>query len=119
MAIVVPNVEAVKTWAVSNNVPGTLTVLCNNQEVKQLVMSDMIALGKEAGLKSFEQVKFFEKPNRKPSLEFEYFQVKDIYLHPDPFSVQNQLLTPTFKSRRPQIRNYFKPQLDDMYKTLD
>ncbi|CAO1443606.1 unnamed protein product [Diamesa tonsa] len=38
-----------------------------------------------AGLKSFENV-------------------KDIYLHPDLFSVQNQLLTPTFKSRRPQIK---------------
>lgn len=47
------------------------------------------------------------------------FQVKDIYLHPDPFSVQNGLLTPTFKSRRPQIKNYFAPQLEDMYKHLD
>lgn len=68
--------------------------------MKNLIMNDLNLLGKEAGLKSFEQV-------------------KDIYLHPDPFSVQNQLLTPTFKSRRPQIRSYFKPQLDDMYKLLD
>lgn len=58
MAIVVPNVETVKAWAVSNNIPGTLTVLCNNQEVKHMIMSDMIALGRDAGLKSFEQVKF-------------------------------------------------------------
>lgn len=45
-------------------------------------------------------------------------QVKDIYLHPDPFSVQNGLLTPTMKSKRPQIKSYFKPQLDDMYSKL-
>lgn len=48
-----------------------------------------------------------------------YLKVKDIYLHPDPFSVQNGLLTPTFKTKRPQLKNYFKPQLEDMYKSLD
>lgn len=47
------------------------------------------------------------------------FQVKDIYLHPDPFSVQNGLLTPTLKAKRPEIRNYFKPQIEDMYKQLE
>lgn len=46
-------------------------------------------------------------------------QVKDVYLHPDPFSVQNGLLTPTFKVKRPQLKSYFKPQLEDMYKHLD
>lgn len=56
VAIVVPDVEVVKTWAVENNIPGTLTVLCNHPEVKNLILNDMIALGKEFGLKSFEQV---------------------------------------------------------------
>jgi len=46
------------------------------------------------------------------------FQVKDIYLHPDPFSVQNGLLTPTLKSKRPQLKAYFKPQIEDMYSKL-
>lgn len=52
---------------------------------------------------------------------FNYFrtQVKDIYLHPDPFSVQNGLLTPTMKSKRPQLRAYFKPQIEDLYQQLD
>lgn len=45
-------------------------------------------------------------------------KVKDIYLHPDPFSVQNGLLTPTFKTKRPQLKAYFKPQLEDMYNKL-
>jgi long-chain acyl-CoA synthetase len=53
---VVPNVETVKAWASSNNIPGTLTVLCNNAEIKNLILSDMTTLGKDAGLKSFEQV---------------------------------------------------------------
>ncbi|XP_055923850.1 long-chain-fatty-acid--CoA ligase 5 isoform X1 [Eupeodes corollae] len=100
VAVVVPDVDVLKTWAQENAVKGTLSVLCNNPDVKNLIMNDMIAWGKQGGLKSFEQV-------------------KDIYLHPDPFSVQNGLLTPTYKTKRPQLKSYFKPQLEDMYKHLD
>lgn len=100
VAVVVPDVDVLKCWAHENNIRGTLSVLCNNPKVKDLILNDMMNWGKQADLKSFEQV-------------------KDIYLHPDPFSVQNGLLTPTFKTRRPQLKSYFKPQLDDMYKHLD
>lgn len=34
-----------------------MSVLCNNAEVKHLIMNDMIMLGKDAGLKSFENVR--------------------------------------------------------------
>lgn len=57
MAIVVPNVDVIKCWALENNIPGTLTVLCNDSNVKELIVSDMLAWGKEGGLKSFEQVR--------------------------------------------------------------
>ncbi|XP_055385680.1 long-chain-fatty-acid--CoA ligase 5 isoform X2 [Condylostylus longicornis] len=100
VAVVVPDVENLKFWAKENNIHGTLSILCNNSKVKKLIMHNMLETGKKSGLKSFEQV-------------------KDIYLHPDPFSVQNGLLTPTFKTKRPQLKSYFKPQLDDMYKHLD
>ncbi|XP_045113727.1 long-chain-fatty-acid--CoA ligase 1-like isoform X2 [Portunus trituberculatus] len=99
VAIVVPEVESVKGWAREQDIPGTLSVLCANPHVKQLIMDDITNLGKAAGLKSFEQA-------------------KDIYLHPDLFSVQNGLLTPTLKSKRPQLKKYFTPQIDDMYAKL-
>ncbi|XP_046752947.1 long-chain-fatty-acid--CoA ligase 5 isoform X3 [Diprion similis] len=99
VAIVVPDVDVVKCWASENRIPGTLSVLCANPEVKRLILDDMQAWGREGGLKSFEQV-------------------KDIYLHPDPFSVQNGLLTPTLKTKRPQLKAYFKPQLEDLYQHL-
>lgn len=54
----VPDVDVIKCWASENGILGTLSVLCNNAEVKQLIIDDMIAWGKEAGLKSFEQVGF-------------------------------------------------------------
>ncbi|XP_014474921.1 PREDICTED: long-chain-fatty-acid--CoA ligase 5 isoform X2 [Dinoponera quadriceps] len=100
IAIVIPDVDVIKCWALENGIPGTLSVLCANPEVKRLILDDMLAWGKEAGLKSFEQV-------------------KDIYLHPDPFSVQNGLLTPTLKTKRPQLKAYFKPQIEDLYQHLD
>ncbi|XP_037972820.1 long-chain-fatty-acid--CoA ligase 5 isoform X2 [Plutella xylostella] len=100
VAVVVPDVDVVKCWALEHGIKGTLSALCENPKVKSLIMEDMMQWGKTAGLKTFEQV-------------------KDIYLHPDPFSVQNGLLTPTLKAKRPEIRNYFKPQIEDMYKQLE
>lgn len=57
MAIVVPDVDTVKSWAIENGIPGTLTVLCNDPNVKELIMNDLLAWGRQGGLKSFEQVR--------------------------------------------------------------
>lgn len=56
MAVIVPDVEVIKQWASENKIGGTLSVLCAHPEVKRLIMDDMILWGKEAGLRSFEQV---------------------------------------------------------------
>lgn len=56
MAVVVPDVDVLKCWATENSIHGTLSVLCNNPAVKQLIMNDMFAWGKQVGLKTFEQV---------------------------------------------------------------
>lgn len=65
VAIVVPDVDVIKCWASENGIPGTLSVLCNHPEVKQLIFDDMLSWGKEGSLKSFEQVikhhKHFER----------------------------------------------------------
>lgn len=42
-------------------------------------------------------------------------QVKDLYLHPEMFSVSNGLLTPTLKSRRVDLRRVFSEQIAQMY----
>jgi long-chain acyl-CoA synthetase len=56
VAVVVPEVDTVKAWARANGVPGTLSVLCADADVKDLILADITQLGKDAGLKSFEQV---------------------------------------------------------------
>ena len=46
---------------------------------------------------------------------FILFQVMDIALIPDPFTVELDLLTPTFKNKRPQLRKYFADQITALY----
>ncbi|KAM4579142.1 long-chain-fatty-acid--CoA ligase 1 [Fundulus diaphanus] len=98
VGIVVPDREVFVDWAKERGFVGSYQELCQNPDVKNAVLEDMRDVGKEAGLKSFEQV-------------------KDLYLHPEMFSVANGLLTPTLKSRRADIRRVFQEQLANMYKT--
>ena len=42
-------------------------------------------------------------------------QVRDIMLHPEMFSVQNGLLTPTLKAKRVELRSHFRDQIDELY----
>ncbi|XP_037537041.1 long-chain-fatty-acid--CoA ligase 1 [Nematolebias whitei] len=99
VGIVVPDKEVFVNWAKERGFVGSYEELCQNPDVKNAVLADMRSLGKEAGLKSFEQV-------------------KDLYLHPETFSMANGLLTPTLKSRRADIRRVFQEQLSSMYKTI-
>uniref|UniRef100_A0A663F4V5 Long-chain-fatty-acid--CoA ligase n=1 Tax=Aquila chrysaetos chrysaetos TaxID=223781 RepID=A0A663F4V5_AQUCH len=99
VGIVVPDSEVMPGWAKKRGFDGTYTELCKNKELQQAIMEDMVRLGKESGLHSFEQV-------------------KAIYIHSDMFSVQNGLLTPTLKAKRPELRDYFKKQIEELYSSI-
>ncbi|XP_026543215.1 long-chain-fatty-acid--CoA ligase 6 isoform X1 [Notechis scutatus] len=99
VGIVVPDAEVMPGWAKKRGFHGTFTDLCNNEELKHAIMEDMVQLGKESGLHSFEQV-------------------KAVFIHSEMFSVQNGLLTPTLKARRPELREYFKKQIEDLYSSI-
>lgn len=84
------------------------------------MLETMRAIGKEAGLKSFEQVRvemnwIWPKSTLLLMSHLVFRQVKDIYLHPEVFSIANGLLTPTLKSRRADIRRAFQEQLEKLY----
>ncbi|XP_060736644.1 long-chain-fatty-acid--CoA ligase 6 isoform X1 [Tachysurus vachellii] len=96
IGIVVPDPEVFVNWVKERGIVGSYEELCQNPDVKKAVLEDMTAVGKKAGLKSFEQV-------------------KDLYLHPEMFSISNGLLTPTLKSKRVDLRRVFSEQIAHMY----
>ncbi|XP_064333631.1 long-chain-fatty-acid--CoA ligase 1 isoform X3 [Camelus dromedarius] len=99
IAIVVPDAETVGPWARKRGFQGSFEELCRNKDVRKAILEDMVRLGKDSGLKSFEQV-------------------KGISLHPELFTIDNGLLTPTMKAKRPELRNYFRSQIDELYSTV-
>jgi long-chain acyl-CoA synthetase len=98
VAIVVPDEEPVRAWAESN-IPDSvnnLSDLCKREELRSEVMSEIERLSKLNGLHGFETI-------------------KAVYLEPNIFSVEKDLVTPTFKLKRQQLKNYYSKQIEDMY----
>ena len=59
-------------------------------------MEALAARAKAAKLKGFERI-------------------SAVHLAPEPFSVDNDLMTPSFKLKRPQLQKRFQQDIDDMY----
>jgi len=96
VAIVVPDPEAILPWAKKREMNGDFETLCKGQALKEELMKEIKEIGKEAGLKSFEQV-------------------KDIFVCSKQFTLEDGLLTPTFKTKRPALRMHFQQTIDDIY----
>ncbi|KAI1717755.1 AMP-binding enzyme domain-containing protein [Ditylenchus destructor] len=99
VGIVIPDPETVPDAALmelSTEGSRSLEDLCRNTKIKKFILDDMVSIGKNAGLHSFEQA-------------------KDIHLSADPFTIENDLLTPTLKSKRPKLKTRYQAEIDDMY----
>lgn len=96
VGVVVPDPDSAVIWAKKRKLQGTYEDLCKNKDFKNAILEDLLKLGKDAGLKTFEQV-------------------KDIALYPEMFSIQNGLLTPTLKAKRTELRKYFQKHIDELY----
>uniref|UniRef100_A0A4W5K1V4 Long-chain-fatty-acid--CoA ligase n=1 Tax=Hucho hucho TaxID=62062 RepID=A0A4W5K1V4_9TELE len=99
VAIVVPDPETMPAWALKKGMEGSYRDLCKNTVLKKAIMEDLQRLGKASGLHSFEQV-------------------KNIHIHNEQFSIQNGLLTPTLKAKRPELREFFKEKIEDLYENI-
>ncbi|KAI9103146.1 hypothetical protein DFS34DRAFT_607642 [Phlyctochytrium arcticum] len=100
VCVVVPDAEAFVPWVKSTlGFNGSLEEACNSIAVRDAVMKDMVALGKKAGLLSLEIP-------------------KAIVLKAEPMSVENGLLTPTFKTKRNIAKRFYQKELDAMYEEL-
>lgn len=73
--------------------------LCKTKELKEAIMNDIHKVSKECGLHGFEQV-------------------RAIYVEATPFSVENDLMTPTFKLKRNKIRDRYEKEIAQLYAEL-
>ncbi|XP_077447793.1 long-chain-fatty-acid--CoA ligase 6 [Stigmatopora argus] len=99
VGIVVPDPEVMPSWAKKKGILGTYKDLCKNTELKKAILEDLVRLGKASSLRSFEQV-------------------KNIYIHSEMFSIQNGLLTPTLKAKRPELREFFNEKIEQLYSAI-
>jgi long-chain acyl-CoA synthetase len=102
VGVVVPDVEVAKMWAQEHGLEGeeaTKAKILENAEYQKDVREDMERVAKEAQLRGFERV-------------------KNVHFHPKQFSSDDDLITPTFKLKRPQLKAYFQPQLEELYREL-
>jgi long-chain acyl-CoA synthetase len=99
VSVVVPNRAKVVEFLNSKNIE------CNkdncheyfeNEELKKEILKDMETLGRKSDFKGFEII-------------------KKVYLSPEPFTVENDLCTPTLKIRRHIAVKRFKEILDKLY----
>ena len=96
VAVVVPNEAQVLAFAEENKLAGGYAELCADDKVKKFVQDELTKTGRAGKLKGFEIA-------------------KAVHLTAVPFSVEDDLLTPTFKMKRPQFLKFFKAEVDAMY----
>merc|ERR1712242_200888 len=74
----------------------------NKDAIKKWVMADLQSVEKEGQLKRFERIKdvFLE------------FEIDDLL---QGFNVDNNLMTPTFKKKRPQLLRHYVDEIKAMY----
>ncbi|KAJ4787081.1 Long-chain acyl-CoA synthetase 1 [Rhynchospora pubera] len=100
VAVVCVEPEVFKSWAASQGIKyDDLGQLVKDPRARAAVLAEMDEVGKEAQLRGFEYV-------------------KAVTLVLEPFTLENGLLTPTFKIKRPQAKAYFAMEIADMYAQL-
>jgi len=99
IAFVHPDQETVGLWAKEQGLQGDLKAWCNNSKVNKLILGDLERVAKEGKLHGFEFI-------------------KAVTLAPEPFTVEKDLMTPTFKLRRANLVKYYKKEIDEMYEKI-
>ncbi|KAL8524688.1 hypothetical protein ACS0TY_014333 [Phlomoides rotata] len=100
VAIVAVDPDVLKAWAAFEGINyGDLKQLCADIWTRAAVLANMDTVAREAQLRGFEFA-------------------KAVTLVLEPFSLDNGLLTPTFKIKRPQAKDFFAKEIENMYQDL-
>lgn len=99
VAVIIPDEDPVRNWLSSADpslAKASFAQICQSEKLKETLMEEIARTSKENGLHGFEIP-------------------KAIYVDNDLFSIENDLLTPTFKLKRQQAREKYETQIEAMY----
>ena len=97
VAIVVPEMSEVKKWATEQGKDtADLVPLLNSAEFHKAILESFLELA---------------KANKFSGLE----KIKKVFITSDPFTIDNEILTPTMKIKRNIAKDVYQAQIDKMY----
>ena len=101
VAVVVPEKSECEKFLNSIGVScnGNVEKYFDNVLLKKQILKDMEEIGKKNDLKGFEMV-------------------KQIYITSEPFTIENNLLTPTLKIKSNEVRKKYAKEIAEMYRII-
>ncbi|KAM1790586.1 hypothetical protein TB2_034073 [Malus domestica] len=96
VAVVVPDSKAMEHWAAEYHLTDDFKSLCQNSKARKYILDELNSTGQKQHLRGFELL-------------------KAVHLEPNPFDMERDLITPTFKLKRPQLLKYYKDCIDKLY----
>ncbi|KAG0273937.1 hypothetical protein BGZ95_010262 [Linnemannia exigua] len=101
VGVVVPDFESLRLWANSNGLSGKSDEeLCAAPLVQKTLLKELATFGRESDLKGFEIL-------------------KNITVVPEQFTIENDLLTPTFKLKRHTAKEMYNADIERMYAEIE
>ncbi|KAL6279294.1 hypothetical protein ACE6H2_016175 [Prunus campanulata] len=89
VAVVVPDRKALEDWAAEHHLTDDFKSLCQNLKARKYILDELNSVGQKQQLRGFELL-------------------KAVHLEPNPFDMERDLITPTFKLKRPHLLKYYK-----------
>jgi long-chain acyl-CoA synthetase len=103
VAIIIPDEEPVRHMLASSEdtqlAEASFTQICKSEKLKNMIIEDIKRLAKHNGLHGLETP-------------------KALHFSDELFSVENGLLTPTFKLKRQQARDRYEKEIEVMYAAM-
>lgn len=108
VAVVVPNIPAVRSWIARQPTEKIDTLLigptgqasesaiCENKQIKAMILNHLTHTGQTKGLSGFELV-------------------RNIFLEQAPFTIEADLLSSTLKLKRPRLKERYQEVIADLY----
>jgi long-chain acyl-CoA synthetase len=103
VGVIVPDPETLLPWAKQAGLGNeNLASLCKNARVKQLIYNDLSSIAAGAKLPHF-------------------MYIKNFHLESEAWTVDNGLLTPSMKLKRPTLKTHYNDAIEKLYQepTMD